>query len=111
MSCLVYNGKIITVLAGGKISLDFANHIKGGKTAKAYRDNPEYVDGDGNILKNCEFTSPSTAAQFVNGQSQMVILLGSVIIIIEEILAGESKNVEFKENLLIVKGGLAYDDG
>ena len=69
MSCLVYNGKIITVLAGGKMSLDFANHIKGRKTAKAYRDNPEYVDGDGNILKNCEFTSPSTASQFVNGQS------------------------------------------
>ncbi|WP_373108817.1 hypothetical protein [Lachnoclostridium sp. Marseille-P6806] len=45
------------------------------------------------------------------GKAQMVILLGSVIIIIEEILAGESKNVEFKENLLIVKGGLAYDDG
>ena len=69
MPCLVYNGKIITVLAGGKMSLDFANHIKGRKTAKAYRDNPEYVDGDGNIFKNCEFTSPSTAAQFVNGQS------------------------------------------
>ena len=45
------------------------------------------------------------------GKAKMVILLGSVIIIIEEILAGESKNVEFKENLLIVKGGLAYDDG
>lgn len=45
------------------------------------------------------------------GKAQMVILLGSVIIIIDEILAGESKNVEFKENLLIVKGGLAYDDG
>ena len=45
------------------------------------------------------------------GKAQMVILLGSVIIIIEEILAGESKNVAFKENLLIVKGGLAYDDG
>ena len=65
----MYNGKIITVLAGGKMSLDFANHIKCRKTAKAYRDNPEYVDGDGNILKNCEFTSPSTASQFVNGQS------------------------------------------
>ena len=30
-----YDGKIITVLAGGKISPDFANHIRGGKTAKA----------------------------------------------------------------------------
>lgn len=64
-----YDGKIITVLAGGKISPDFANHIRGGKTAKAYRDNSEYVDKNGNILKNCEFTSPSTAAQFVTGRS------------------------------------------
>ena len=39
-----YDGNRITVLAGGKISPDFANHIRGGKTAKAYRDNPEYVD-------------------------------------------------------------------
>ena len=59
-----YDGKIITVLAGGKISPDFANHIRGGKIAKAYRDNPEYVDKNGNILKN-----PSTAAQFVTGRS------------------------------------------
>ena len=64
-----YDGNRITVLAGGKISPDFANHIGGGKTAKAYRDNPEYVDENGNILKNCEFTSPSTAAQFVTGRS------------------------------------------
>lgn len=64
-----YDGKIITVLAGGKTSPDFANHIRGWKIAKAYRDNPEYVDKNGNILKNCEVTSPSTAAQFVTGRS------------------------------------------
>ena len=29
-----YDGKIITVLAGGKISPDFANHIRGGKSLK-----------------------------------------------------------------------------
>lgn len=29
-----YDGKIITVLAGGKISPDFANHIRGGKLLK-----------------------------------------------------------------------------
>ena len=27
------------------------------------------MDENGNILKNCEFTSPSTAAQFVTGRS------------------------------------------
>ena len=64
-----YDGKIMTVLAGGKISPDFADHIRGGKTAKGYRDDPEYVDENGNIIKNCEFTSPSTAAQFVTGRS------------------------------------------
>ncbi|MBU5465107.1 DUF4357 domain-containing protein [Anaerotignum sp. MSJ-24] len=64
-----YDGKVMTVLAGGKINLDFAEHIRGGKLAKAYRENPEYVDKDGNIIKNCEFTSPSTAAQFVTGRS------------------------------------------
>lgn len=66
----VYEGDTITVLPGGKISNDFANHIRGGKTAKSYRENPEYVDGEGNILKKCEFTSPSTAAQFVTGRSK-----------------------------------------
>ena len=73
-----YSGKIITVLAGGKISPDFANHIRDRKTAKAYRDNPEYVDKNGNILNNCEFTSPSTAAQFVTGEVQVGMRLGKL---------------------------------
>lgn len=64
-----YEGETITVLAGGKINPNFAKHIRGGKNAKAYRDNPEYVDENGNIIKKCRFTSPSTAAQFVTGQS------------------------------------------
>lgn len=64
-----YEGKTITVLPGGKISSDFAAHIQGGKKAKAYRNSPEYVDADRNIIKECVFTSPSTAAQFVTGRS------------------------------------------
>lgn len=64
-----YNGNTITVLKGGKINPNFASHIKGGRAVKIYRDNPEYVDSNGNILKDCEFTSPSTAAQFVTGRS------------------------------------------
>ena len=42
---------------------------RGGKAALSYRENKEYVDGDGNIIKDCEFKSPSTAAQFVTGTS------------------------------------------
>ena len=60
---------VFTVKKGGKINLDFAKHIRGGKSAKNYRDNPEFVDSDGNILKDCDFSSPSTAAQFVTGRS------------------------------------------
>ena len=64
-----YEGKTIKVLPGGKISKDFADHIQGGKKARSYRDNEEYVDADRNIIKECLFTSPSTAAQFVTGRS------------------------------------------
>lgn len=65
----VFDGSVFTVKKGGKINLDFAKHIRGGKSAKSYRDNPDFVDSDGNILKDCDFSSPSTAAQFVTGRS------------------------------------------
>lgn len=59
----IYRDGIIIVKAGGKISELF----KGGKTAKKYREDRNIVDENGNILVDCEFNSPSTAAQFVNG--------------------------------------------
>lgn len=62
------DGKII-VLKGGMISSDFADHIRGGRKAKSFRENPEYVDENRNIIKECIFDSPSTAAQFVTGRS------------------------------------------
>lgn len=65
----VYSGDVITVLPGGKISSDFAEHIRGGKEAKEKRNNPDYVDKSGRIIRECEFTSPSTAAQFITGRS------------------------------------------
>ena len=65
----IYEGETITVLPGGTISNDFAKHIRGGKKAKAYRENTEYVDTNRKILKECIFSSPSTAAQFVTGRS------------------------------------------
>ena len=68
MASAEYCGETIIVKAGGTISDDFANHIKGGKQAKEYRDNPEYVQGR-KIVKDCVFYSPSTAAQFVTGRS------------------------------------------
>lgn len=58
-----------TVKKGGRVSSDFAAHVRGGKTAKKYRNDPSYVAKDGTILQDCEFTSPSTAAQFVTGRS------------------------------------------
>ena len=65
----IYCGETITVLPGGYISDSFADHIRGGKKAKGFRDDPEYVDAERRIIKPCPFTSPSTAAQFVTGSS------------------------------------------
>lgn len=65
----IYEAGKIIVKKGGRINLDFASHIRGGRIAKGYRTNAEYVDKNGNILKDCEFKSPSTAAQFVTGRS------------------------------------------
>lgn len=59
----IYTGENTIVKAGGKISSVF----RGKNTALRYRQDNEYVDTDGNILKDCTFSSPSTAAQFVNG--------------------------------------------
>lgn len=64
-----YQEKNVVVKAGGKISADFADHIQGGRNAKKYRENPDYVSADRVILKDCTFSSPSTAAQFVTGRS------------------------------------------
>lgn len=64
-----YSETSFIVKKGGKVTLDFAEHIRGGKTAKKYRSNPECVGTDGTILKDCVFNSPSTAAQFVTGRS------------------------------------------
>lgn len=65
----IFEDGALTVTKGGKINLDFASHIRGGTNAKKYRENKEYVDSDGSILKDCQFSSPSTAAQFVTGRS------------------------------------------
>ena len=65
---LFEDGKI-TIQPGARIRLDFADHIRGGRKALSYRKNPEYVNEKGVVLKECVFTSASTAAQFVTGRS------------------------------------------
>lgn len=65
----IYSDGTIIVKAGTKIRMSFADHIRGGKATKKYRDDPTIVDERGITKKDCNFTSPSTAAQFVMGSS------------------------------------------
>lgn len=62
------DGKTI-VEKGSKLRMSFANHVRGGQTAKRYRKDSSFVNEDGITIKDCEFSSPSTAAQFVTGVS------------------------------------------
>ena len=59
----IYTPDKTVVLAGGKIHPSF----KGEKRVQEKRTNREYVNSEGMIIKDCEFASPSEAAQFVNG--------------------------------------------
>ncbi len=65
----IYNGESLKVLKGSKIRSTFAEHVKGGKTAKRYREDSSMVDCNNILLQDCVFRSPSTAAQFVTGAS------------------------------------------
>ena len=64
-----YNGETVTVKAGAKIFPVFSSCIRGGKTAKKFRESAEYINTEYTLLKDCSFKSPSTAAQFVTGRS------------------------------------------
>lgn len=65
----VYSEEGLVVKKNSRINLSFAKHVKGGKKAKSFRDNPELVDQAGVVLADCLFDSPSTAAQFITGSS------------------------------------------
>ena len=65
----VFDGEKYVVQRGSIINIEFAEHIHGGRIAKKYRSNPAYVDPSGRVIRDCEFNSPSTAAQFVTGSS------------------------------------------
>ena len=58
-----YSKDKIVVKAGGRISSIFRGYEK----VAAIRNNRSLVGEDGTILKDCEFATPSEAAQFVNG--------------------------------------------
>ena len=62
-------GKLI-VKKGSTINPSFATYIKGISMAKQYREDSDYVDASWKVIKDCEFPSPTTAAQFVMGQSR-----------------------------------------
>jgi len=65
-----YNDGKLIVKKGSTINPAFAPYIKGISLAKKNREDREVVDAEWTVLKDCEFPSPSTAAQFVMGQSR-----------------------------------------
>ena len=65
----IYDGEKVVVKKGGIINANFATSIRGGKLSKQYRADRSYVSENFEILEDCVFKSPSTAAQFVTGRS------------------------------------------
>ena len=65
----VYDGMTVVVKKGGFVNNNFAESIRGGKLSKQYRADRNFVSESNDILKDCIFWSPSTAAQFVTGRS------------------------------------------
>ncbi len=66
----VYSDGKIVVKKGSTINPLFASYIKGISFAKKCRADKGIVDSMCKVIKDCEFPSPSTAAQFVMGQSR-----------------------------------------
>ena len=63
-----YNGKTITVLSGSKINIvDSFSSIP--KDVNEMRKSKDFVNKDGIVLKDIEFSSPTSAAIFVTGRS------------------------------------------
>ena len=65
----IYDGKTVIVQKGGHVNPSFAQSIRGGKMSKKYREDKKYVSEHYEIIEDCMFKSPSTAAQFVTGRS------------------------------------------
>ena len=65
----IYDGENVIVKKGGYINPNFATSIRGGKLSRQYRADRNYVSEKFEIVDDCVFKSPSTAAQFVTGRS------------------------------------------
>lgn len=67
----LYTPKQTVVLKGSKICIAFTTtkKFKGADLVHAIREDRASVDEHGLVLKDCTFSSPSTAAQFVTGRS------------------------------------------
>ena len=63
------DGKLI-VKRGSTINPRFTSCIKGNSQVLQFRNNAEYVNSEWQVIEDCFFSSPSTAAQFVMGQSR-----------------------------------------
>lgn len=55
----------ITIKKGGTIAIEHGNSLSG--KVKKLRENPDYVDENGTLIKDIHFKSVSTAACFVTG--------------------------------------------
>lgn len=67
----IYTPEQTTVLKGSVINTAFSTSekFKGSDLVLSIRNNHAIVDEKGVVLKDCTFSSPSTAAQFVTGRS------------------------------------------
>lgn len=65
----IYDDGEVVVKKGSLLRTTFADHVRGGNAAKKFREDPDIVGVDGITKKDCAFSSPSTAAQFVMGSS------------------------------------------
>lgn len=61
------DSKNFIVCKGSQIYLNNDSVVS--KKVMKFRENAEFVDENGIVIKDCAFGSPSTAAQFVNGSS------------------------------------------
>lgn len=87
-----YDGKVLKVMPGGKVSSGFSEKIRGGTIAKNKRADRNVVTTNGEIINECVFNSPSTAAQFVSGQSR------------NGYLTWKTEDGEMLKNYLVKKG-------
>ena len=65
----VYSGEKTIVLPGSKVKTTIAKSVRGGTFAQRFLNDRTCVSGEGEVLKECVFNSPSIAAMFVTGNA------------------------------------------